>query len=85
MNDSSISLSKLVTLALWAWTLGTLGFVWVALWLHHNGLMHAFGFTACASSAVAATAQIRRYSLALCAVMKGRDALAGGRGSVHSL
>ena len=35
--------------------------MWVALWLGNESAAQAFGFTACAGSAVAATLHIRRF------------------------
>lgn len=68
MEDSyfNVSRTRLITLALWTWTLTVLAAAWVAFALGHLGLFHALGFTACASSAVAATAQIRCYAVNLC-------------------
>lgn len=70
MHDSQVSASKVITAALWTWV----GAVMVAAWivwlndLHELAVM--FGFTACASSAVAATSSVRCYSLRVCGFLR---------------
>ena len=70
MYDGSVSTSKLITIALWAWVILLLSAAWIvwALGKHEGAAM--LGFTACASSAAAATSQIRCYSLRVCALMR---------------
>ena len=67
MNDgNNWSAMAVVTTLGWV-SVGTMIVgMWLALWVGHDPLAQALGFTGCASSAVAAVAQIRRYT---CRVM----------------
>lgn len=71
MNDGVISTCKVVAATLWVWTLGVLVAAWFtavlggALWV--AGMLAA---TACVSSAVAATAQIRCYTFTVCGQLR---------------
>lgn len=71
MIDGEISISKVVTVALWTWTVLVMGGAWLAWTDGLESLWMMLGFTACASSAVAATAQIRCYAIALHAAFRG--------------
>lgn len=70
MRDSQISASKIITAGLWAWVLVVLAAAWVVWLAGHHQLAAMFGFTSCASSAVAATGQIRCYTLRVCGLLR---------------
>jgi hypothetical protein len=57
-----VTVASIVTTALWAIVLGLIVGMWVMLAVGHPHAASAFGFTGCATSAVAATASIRRYA-----------------------
>ena len=71
MHDNAIPISRVVTGALWTWVLLLLTAAWIVWGVagqHGAGVM--LGLTACASSAAAATAQIRCYTLRVCALLR---------------
>lgn len=70
MHDSSISVSKVITAALWAWVVMVLLAAWTAWLFGHHELAAMLGLTACASSAAAATAHIRCYMVRTCGLLR---------------
>jgi hypothetical protein len=83
MHDNAISLSKLITAALWAWVALLFAAAWGTWLWHDSDIWMMLAFTGCASSALAATAQIRCYSLRICGLLR---ATAGtSPADVHSL
>lgn len=72
MNEGrAISMGTVVTGCLWAWVAALLLASW-GTWLlsDHTTLPILLGLTACASSAAAATAQVRCYAVRLCRVVR---------------
>lgn len=70
MHDSQVSASKVITAVLWVWTGAILAAAWTVWVFDQKDLSAMFGFTACASSAVAATSQIRCYTLRVCGLLR---------------
>lgn len=70
MHDSSISASKVVTAALWAWVAGLFIGAWVTWAVSDHDVWMMLALTGCASSALAATAHIRSFSLQICALVR---------------
>lgn len=66
MNDGVIDVSKVIAGCLWVWALCLLAAAWIVAWQGPSLVAGLLAATACASSAVAATAQIRVYSMAVC-------------------
>lgn len=83
MHDSSISTSKLITAALWAWVLLLFAAAWATWALGASEIWMMLAFTGCASSACAATSQIRCYALRLCAMVRATGG--ADRGELRSL
>ena len=78
MHDRSISTSHLITAALWAWVFLLFVAAWATWYFETTGdLWMMLAFTGCASSALAATAQIRCYSLRICKLMRAANGLEG--------
>ena len=76
MHDNAISASKLAAYALWAWVALLFAVAWLT-WAFgdHETLWMMFAFTGCASSALAATFQVRCYSLRVCALLRATHGL----------
>ena len=70
MRDGQVPTSKIITFVLWAWTGFVLIGAWAAWLAGRHELAAMVGFTACASSAVAATSQIRCYTLRVCGLLR---------------
>ena len=71
MRDSSISTSKLVTALLWAWVTLLFAAAWLVWALDRDSdLWMMLALTGCVSSAMAATSQIRCYSLRICGLLR---------------
>lgn len=73
MHDEQWSSSKVTAAAVWTWTAGLMGCAWVAWFLFAFDLKHLpdmFGYTACASSAVAAVASIKCYTVRICRLLR---------------
>ena len=70
-DDRTISTGAIITGCLWAWVILLLLAAWLTWGAGSPGnLPILLGLTACASSAAAATAQIRCYAVRMCAVIK---------------
>lgn len=74
MNDGTISINmgKVITAALWALVALLLLGAWLTWFTadSHRGVAYLLGFTACSTSAAAATAHVRVYSVQLCALIR---------------
>lgn len=77
MHDSQVSASKVITAALWTWVALVMATAWIVWIFGPHELAVMFGFMACVSSAVAATSQIRCYSLRLCGFLRAIHGLDG--------
>ena len=76
MYDRSVSTSKLITGVLWGWVAALFLAAWVTWWYESTGdLWMMLAFTGCASSALAATSQIRCYSLRICGLLRATGQL----------
>lgn len=78
MHDNSIPTSRVITGALWTWVILVLLAAWIVFAVGYHELAAMLGLTACASSAAAATAQIRCYTLRVCALLRVTAGLDGG-------
>lgn len=90
VQDSRISFSKskVVTLTLWTWMVAVLTASWVAWFEWGPGLESLWmmlGFTGCVSSGVAATAQVRCYSVNVCATVRARTGVEVSRAPVRPI
>lgn len=86
MDDGQWSACKVVATMLWGWTTLCGVLMWASLVTGHEGLMHALGFTACASSAVAAVMSIKCYTVRICTLLRAQALLDdSGPGRVRSL
>ena len=85
MRDGHISISKVITLALWTWMVVLIVLAWVAFADGLGRVPFLLGLTGCASSAVAATAQIRCYTLEVCRIMRSIEWPADPDGGLRSL
>lgn len=72
MNDNLIPISRIVTVSLWIATLLLCIAAWIAWWLAGPGedAWMMLGFSTCAMSGVAATAQVRCYTLRVVALLR---------------
>lgn len=85
MNDSTVETSKLITALLWT-LVSLLGLAaWVTWAAGTEDVWMMLAFTACATSAVAATSQIRCYTLRVCGMLRAKQDLAEHFDSVRSL
>lgn len=70
MQDSKVSSAAVISWILWAAVITAMGAAWI-VWI--VGFWHAavmLGLLGCATSAAAATAHIRRYSIRVCALIR---------------
>lgn len=71
MNDRSISASSTITTALWAWAFLLLLSSWGVMAFHGPWELAAMlGFSTCVFTGVAATSQIRCYTLRMCQLIR---------------
>lgn len=86
MQDSTVATSKLITSALWAWVAALFIAAWLTYAITTHDIWMMLAFTGCASSALAATSQIRCYSLRICGLLRVASGLGAPRSAdVHSL
>ena len=70
MDDSLISATKVVMWLLWGLVVALLAAAWVVGMQGHTTVAGLLGMTACATSAAAAVAHIRLYSMSVCAQLR---------------
>lgn len=63
MTDGNVSVSKLIAVLLWAIVAMLVGFAWLGYYMGLGQLSNLLGFTACATSALAAVFQIKCYAV----------------------
>lgn len=69
-DDPRLSYGAITTAALWLWVVMALMGAWTAWLVGRHEFAVMLGFTACASSAVAATAHIRCYAARVCRLIR---------------
>lgn len=69
-EDRSVPVNILILYGLWSWVLCSIIVGWVLMWSGYTSSAQMLGFTACASSAVAATAHIHCYFKRVCRLIR---------------
>lgn len=69
-EDRSVPVVVIILYGLWAWVGCTIVAGWALMWADVPYMAQMLGFTACASSAVAAVAHVRCYFLRVCRLIR---------------